>query len=566
MNGTVGTDGLRLWPWALAVVMVLVAGWGEWRRVLAVRRWFRRGALERVGWRPRYRTLTTALGIGVVVTGALAVAGWQDAGTGTVWLLVDQSRSLAAVEPDGHTRWQQVQATLVPYVASLTCPVAVIVFRADATVLIPPTRDRHSVQQTLQTLRPILDRQGSDPASAQRLYGRLRHARDTALLISDGEWAAPPPAATVPLVGWGLGSPATVPTVPGEVAAPVSRPDPAAMSALCQGHALWGTAVRPEDLRRLQAEAAASSRTWVAVFLLLALVEAVAVIRRRYVVRWAHLPYRWVQRWVVWRSGTAVVLVLTMLLPAASEVPAWRWRSVASPARQAYNDGCRAAAAGERAAAETAWRRAVALDPRWQPAWYNLGTLLATSPGHVADAIDALEHALRLDPTDAWAAENLRALRSSAAREDQSTASASVPPSRQATADVQNRSDEAPGDATAAPRATSPLDLDALDRAGPDDHPSDRPQALPSLRPGDVDRLLGQAEALSPEALKQLNRRQQDGRPPDGPLPTLTADQWTRLAALAARLGVRAGDVQRRSDPTSPFTEPAAHRPSTLTW
>jgi tetratricopeptide (TPR) repeat protein len=576
----------HFWPWFLAALMVVVAIWGEFRRVLAVRRWFRRGALERLGWRASPRTLATAMGITVAVAGAFAAARWQDARTGTLWLVIDQSRSQAAVEPDGRTRWQQVQDGLIPYVAGLKRPVAVIVFRAEAAVLVPPTRDRDSVLQTLQGLRPVLDRQGSDPAPAVRLFERLRHAQDTALLISDGEWLAPPQAATVPLVGWGLGSPARVPALPGDPATPLSRPNPAALQTLCAGHSLWGANVRLTDLARLQSAASESSRTWTLLFLLLAVIEAALVIGQRYHVRIEQLPYRWVQRWVLWRAGTAGALVLLLLLPAASDVPAWRWRSQASPAREAYNEGCLSADTGDRPAAEKAWRRAVGLDPAWQPAWYNLGTLLASFPGREKEAEQALSRAVRLDPTDRWARENLRALQlPGQARATPSgpsappvTAFSSAIPANGALsggsdrmADAQRRlaSGQSSLPTTSPGGQPSGLpDLWALERMTGDPQLPKRPQPLPSLRPQDIDRMLGQAETLSPEALRRLHRlrQRQGGQVPEGPVPPLTLEQLARMAALASRMGVEAQDLQRTGEQTSPFIEPATRKPTGLTW
>jgi tetratricopeptide (TPR) repeat protein len=536
--------------------MAVVAWWGETRRVLAVRRWFRRGALERLGWRPTWRALQTGLGIVVVVAGALTVARWQDEGTGTLWLLLDQSRSQAASEPDGRTRWQHTQPVLRELVAVARRPVAVVVFRQGASVLIPPTRDRQSVLQTLAALRPVRDRQGSDPEAAVRLYERLRQSSDMALLVSDGEWAATPVAAAVPLAGWGLGQAARVPALPGDPATPISRPNPAALHAFCAGHSLWGGGITAADLTRLLQGPADGSRSATLIVLLLALLEAAWVIGQRYQVRLEQLPYRWVQRWVMWRAGTAGVMVLLLLLPAASEVPAWRWASRTSPAQAAYNVGCRAADQGDAKEAEQAWREAVSLDPHWQPAWYNLGTLLAGLPGRQQDALQAFAQAVQLDPTDSWARENDKAMQA-AMRGSQGPGALGVDPV----------SSVPPGRATgtsAGPqvgRQGTPARNGGLSDGASRPSP---PQPLPSLKPGDIDRLLHAAEKLSPQALQRL--RGQGDVPPPGELPALTAEQWARMAALAARMGVQPTDTVRRDDPTSPYVEPAKPARSRLRW
>jgi Tfp pilus assembly protein PilF len=59
--------------------------------------------------------------------------------------------------------------------------------------------------------------------------------------------------------------------------------------------------------------------------------------------------------------------------------------------------------------AERELRRAVRLDSRNSPAWANLGVALARL-GEIADARDCFEHALRYDPANSIAAQNLRTL------------------------------------------------------------------------------------------------------------------------------------------------------------
>jgi tetratricopeptide (TPR) repeat protein len=572
------------WPWALALVMVLAAWWGEARRIFTVRRWFQRGALERVGWRPTPRTLSIAVGIVVTVAGAFTVARWQEPGTGTLWLLIDQSRSQAAVEPDGRTRWQQAQATLQRLVVSGGQAVGIIVFRADAALLVAPTRDRQSVVQTLEALQPVLDRQASDPAAALRLFERLRQGTDTALLVSDGEWAVQPVPPSVPLIGWGLGNPARVPPVPGDGDSPVSQPDPQALAALCQGHSVWGPGVTVADLKKLQVAGAEGSRSWAVLFLILALIEASLIVGQRNQVRLGQLPYHWVQRWVIWRAGSAAVLAAMLILPAASDVPAWRWHSIASLATDPYNAGCLAAGRGDHAAAEKAWRRSVALDPNWQPGWYNLGTLLAGLPGREKEALQAFAEAVRLDPTDVWAKENeaaLRRLTPAAVQreiaEGQSPASPSAMRSPLVMQPGQSPAGAGDGESTM-PAGLASQSAAVANRTLPAQLPSvlpgqggalagkGLPQALPSLKAADIDRLLGQAEALSPEALRRLRQQQAGGQPPAGELPSLTAEQWARMAALAARMGVQPQDLQRHGTQGSPFVEPAPKSSAGLRW
>jgi tetratricopeptide (TPR) repeat protein len=59
--------------------------------------------------------------------------------------------------------------------------------------------------------------------------------------------------------------------------------------------------------------------------------------------------------------------------------------------------------------AESELRRAVRLDSRNSPAWANLGVTLARL-GEIADARHCFERALRYDPTNSIAAQNLRTL------------------------------------------------------------------------------------------------------------------------------------------------------------
>lgn len=68
-------------------------------------------------------------------------------------------------------------------------------------------------------------------------------------------------------------------------------------------------------------------------------------------------------------------------------------------------------------AAEDQLRRAVRLESRNAPAWANLGVALARL-GEIADARDCFENALRHDPTNRIAAENLRALERGGAKSE----------------------------------------------------------------------------------------------------------------------------------------------------
>jgi tetratricopeptide (TPR) repeat protein len=70
--------------------------------------------------------------------------------------------------------------------------------------------------------------------------------------------------------------------------------------------------------------------------------------------------------------------------------------SLQSPADERYAVGVRLASAGDTAAAISAYREAVALNPRHVEAWNNLGDLLRRSGDREA-ALAALNHALALD-------------------------------------------------------------------------------------------------------------------------------------------------------------------------
>jgi tetratricopeptide (TPR) repeat protein len=440
------------------------------------------------------------------------------------------------------------------------------------------------VVQTLEALQPVVDRQASDPASALRLYERLRQGTDSALLVSDGEWAVQPAAPSVPLIGWGLGNAARVPPVPGDSESPVSLPDPEALAALCQGHSLWGPGVTVAGLQDLIGAAAEESRSWAVLFLILAIIEAALIVGQRNQIQLGQLPYRWVQRWVIWRAGSAAVLAFMLILPAASDVPAWRWRATSSPASDLYNAGCQAAARGDRSAAEKAWRQSVELDPNWQPGWYNLGTLLAGLPGREKEALQALAEAVRLDPTDVWAEENETALRrltppvaQPEIAKGRSPASPSGLPSPM-TIQPGQMPEAASGGTQGLPAGLASQAASLANRTLPAQLPSlpagtgspgvgkGWPQALPSLQAADIDRWLGQAERLSPEALRRLRQQQAGGQAPSGALPSLTAEQWTRMAALAARMGVRPQDLQRQGRQSSPFVEPAPKSSAGLRW
>lgn len=111
--------------------------------------------------------------------------------------------------------------------------------------------------------------------------------------------------------------------------------------------------------------------------------------------------------WII--SATAIVLLATL-----SFLQTWTWRDTLAIARQATRVNPRSFAWHDRAAmslfydhgdidaAIVSERKAIEANPNYTTGWQNLGLIFATAARH-AEAVDAYQHALALDPNNVQA-------------------------------------------------------------------------------------------------------------------------------------------------------------------
>lgn len=567
---------LAYWPWLLVLLLALFGLWGERLRARRLLQWFSPAALAHQQIEPGRRRLPFALGLAGIFALAMALQHWSPRPAGTVWLLVDASRSMGVVEADGRTRWQQAAHILSTWTRTTPQPVAIVAFQRQAWLVVPPTHDRDTLVQNLSDWQPRTDAQGSDPQAALALFARLGSADDIGLLVSDGEWEASLPPSTLPVVALIAGDPTggPVPRIAGDPPGPLhSVPNPTRLAALTAGRILAAASGSPDAIDALLASDHLDARRWALLGLALLSLEMLSILRNRYRLTRLSLPYTWIQRYANWRLQGTVGLALLMLLTGAA--PTWEshWRQRQSPARATYDGGVHAMAAGDRKAAEAAWREAIRLDPAWQPAWYNLGTLLATIPQERASALTALERAVSLAPDDPWAQGNLHALRVQVRAdavshseqepvikflgatddgwtkgpasigsdgEDQSTGSAPAGSGGkgQSTKPAGTGSDdEDQGTKPASARNNGNHDPNGI-WAGNGERPSTSsdPESTKPLTAAQLDHLLDAAEGLTDAELGRLKAQADRNGSSAGEIPALSAEQIRRVLDLAARV------------------------------
>lgn len=563
---------LAYWPWLLVLALALFGLWGERLRARRLLQWFSPAALAHQQVEPGRRRLPFALGLAGIFALAMALQHWSPKPAGTVWLLVDASRSMTVVETDGRTRWQQAAQALSAWTRTTPQPVAIVAFQRQAWLVVPSTHDRDALVQTLSDWQPRADAQGADPQAALALFARLSSADDVGLLVSDGEWEDSLSTSTLPVVALITGDPAggPVPRIAGDPPGPLhSVPNPTRLAALTAGRILAAASGSPGAIDALLASDYQDAQRWALLGLALLGLEMLSILRNRYRLTRLSLPYTWIQRYANWRLRGTASLVLLMILTGAA--PTWEshWRQRQSPARATYDRGVHAMAAGDRKAAEAAWREAIRLDPAWQPAWYNLGTLLATIPQERDAALMALERAVALDPNDPWAQGNLHALRTQVSSDiPDHAAEGPITSSRNtggagegqgtgfASASSGGQGPRPASDGNNGKADLSEIWADNDERTLTNGvHESTKP-----LTASQLDRLLDAAEGLTDAELGRLKAQADRSESSGGDIPALSAEQVRRVLDLAAR--VPSGLPQPVHDEANELPD----GPATLRW
>lgn len=535
-------------PWLLVLLLALFGLWGERLRARRLLQWFSPAALAHQQIEPGRRRLPFALGLAGIFALAMALQHWSPKPAGTVWLLVDASRSMAVVETDGQTRWQQAAQALSAWTRTTPQPVAIVAFQRQARLVVPPTHDRDALAQTLGDWQPRADAQGADPQAALALFARLGSADDIGLLVSDGEWEGSLTTSPLPVVALIAGDPAggPVPRIAGDPPGPLhSVPNPPNLAALTAGRTLPAATVSPGAIDALLASDHLDARRWALLGLALLSLEMLSILRNRYRLTRLSLPYTWIQRYANWRLRGTASLALLMILTGAA--PTWEshWRQRQSPARATYDRGVHAMAAGDRKAAEAAWREAIRLDPAWQPAWYNLGTLLATMPQERDAALMALERAVALDPNDPWAQGNLHALRLQVSSDIPDHAAQGPATSSKSTGGAGQGQGTGFASTGSDGQGTGPASNGNNGKGGLSGiwaNNGERALAngfLESTKPltaAQLDHLLDAAEGLTDAELGRLKAQADRSGSSAGDIPALSAEQIRRVLDLAARV------------------------------